>query len=119
MDIGRESQREAIKLWTRCEWGEPGELNSEKNLQQVLQFIDEASKRGFQGIRIAIDLTSTLGTEIRAQQIERWEASLDSILAPDFPRRIICQYNRSRVAPEVVLAALHTHRSIILGGVCG
>ena len=34
---------------------------------------------------------------------------------PGFSGRIACQYNRSRLSPETILAALHTHPLAILG----
>ena len=60
-------------------------------------------------------MTWTLGPDIGAQQLERWEATINQIFEPEFPGRIVCQYNRSRLSPEVLLAALHTHPLAILG----
>jgi len=108
MELGR------LKLWTRNEWRQPGELSSEEKLEQVRQFIDDAMLQGFKGIRFAVEMTWTLGPDIPPEKLEHWEATLDTLFVPDFPGRIICQYNRSRLSPETLLAALHTHPLAII-----
>jgi two-component system cell cycle sensor histidine kinase/response regulator CckA len=40
---------------------------------------------------------------------------INTIFVPGFSGRIACQYNRSRLAPEAILAALHTHPLAVLG----
>src|SRR5204863_3748034 len=76
---------------------------------QVLQLIDDATKSGFTASRFAVEMTWTLGPEIDAPLLEQWEARLNTIFVPGFPGKIICQYNRSRLSPEMIFAALRTH----------
>ena len=113
--VGPESDRGALKLWTRQEWCQPGEFSSTKMFLQVSQVIEEACRSGFKGIRFAVEMTWTLGPDISAERLEHWEASVNTILVPQFPGRIVCQYNRSRLDPKVTLAALYTHPLIIAG----
>ena len=115
INVAEETDRARLKLWTRQEWCRPGELSSEKKFLQVQQFINEALVAGFRGVRFAVEMTWTLGPDIAAEQLEYWEATINTIFVPDFPGRIVCQYNRSRLAPDVMLAALHTHPLAILG----
>jgi PAS domain S-box-containing protein len=115
INVGKESQCGRLQLWTRREWRQPGELDSEQKSVQVRDFIDAAMKSGFKGIRFAVEMTWTLGPDISASQLEHWEATINTIFVPACPGRIVCQYNRSRLAPEVMLAALHTHPLAILG----
>ena len=114
IDVAYELKNGRLKLWTRKEWRQPGELDSAKKLLQVKQFIDEAFKAGFKGIRFAVEMTWTLGPDISAEKLEHWEATINTIFVPQFPGRIICQYNRSRLSPENILAALHTHPLAII-----
>src|SRR5919106_5520995 len=107
VDVGKESDRGALKLWTRREWRQPGELSSAKKLQQVSQFIDDAFRAGFKGIRFAVEMTWILGPDISADRLEHWEATLNTLFVPEFPGRIVCQYNRSRLDADVMMAALH------------
>lgn len=113
--VGQETDRGALKLWTRREWRQPGEFSSAKKFLQVSRLIEEASESGFKGIRFAVEMTWTLGPDISAEQLEHWEASLNTIFVPQFPGRIVCQYNRSRLDAKVTLAALYTHPLVISG----
>jgi PAS domain S-box-containing protein len=115
INIAREIDRGALKLWTRQKWRQPGKLSSKKKSIQVLQFINEAAKSGFKGSRFAVEMTWVLGPDIRPSVLENWEATLNTIFVPGFQGRITCQYNRSRLSPEVVLAAFHTHPLAVLG----
>ena len=115
INVGQECDRGALKLWTRNEWRQPGELSSERKSRQVLQYIHEASQAGFKGCRFAVEMTWALGPDIAADELEHWEAMINTIFVPGFPGRIACQYNRSRLSPETILAALHTHPLAILG----
>jgi PAS domain S-box-containing protein len=115
LDVGNEIERGALKLWTRHDWRESGKLSSTRKALQVSRFIDEALKAGFKGIRFAVEMTWTPGPDIDDEQLEHWEATLNTLFSPGFPGRIICQYNRSRLGPRAMLAALHTHPRVILG----
>jgi signal transduction histidine kinase/ActR/RegA family two-component response regulator len=115
MDVGKECDRGALKLWTRREWRQPGRLSSEKKSLQVLQFLDEASRAGFKGSRFAVEMTWVLGPDIDAKLLEHWEATLNNIFYPGFPGKIVCQYNRSRLSPEVIFASLRTHPLAVFG----
>jgi PAS domain S-box-containing protein len=114
VDVGRESARGRLNLWTRKEWRQPGKLDSRKKSLQIQQFIADASQAGFKGIRFGVEMTWTLGPDIEASQLEHWEASINTLFDPGFPGRIVCQYNRSRLSADVLLAALHTHPQLIL-----
>src|ERR1044071_1865159 len=113
--VGTEIERGALKLWTRREWRQPGRLSSKRKARQVLDLIDRAKDSGFKGTRFAVEMTWTLGPDIRAADLERWEATINTIFVPGFPGRITCQYSRKRLAPELLVAAFHTHPLAIVG----
>jgi signal transduction histidine kinase/ActR/RegA family two-component response regulator len=115
INVGQERERGALKLWTRREWRQPGDLSAERKSRQVLEYIHEASQAGFKGCRFAVEMTWALGPDIGADELEHWEAMINTIFVPGFSGRIACQYNRSRLSPETILAALHTHPLAILG----
>lgn len=115
INVGKESQSGRLRLWTRKEWRQPGELSSDRKAQQVREFVNEAEKAGYKGVRFAVEMTWTLGPDISAHQLEHWEATINTLFTPQFPGRIVCQYNRDRLSPDVLLAALHTHPDLILG----
>lgn len=115
INVSQESARGRLNLWTRKEWRQADDLDPDKKAQQVHQFIADASRAGFRGIRFAVEMTWTLGPDIGASQLEHWEARINTLFDPAFPSRIICQYNRDRLSPETLLAAMHTHPVLILG----
>ena len=115
IDVGKECDRGALKLWTRREWRQPGDLSSEKKSLQVLQLVNDASRSGFKGTRFAVEMTWALGPDISADQLEHWEATINTIFVPGFSGRMACQYNCSRLGADVLLAGLHTHPVVILG----
>ena len=115
VNVAAETQRGRLKLWTRNEWRQPGQLDSDEKARQVRGFTDQAAKSGFKGARFAVEMTWTLGPDIDTRQLEHWEASINTLFKPSFPGRIVCQYNNSRLSADVLLAALHTHPQVIIG----
>jgi signal transduction histidine kinase len=115
INVGKECDRGALKLLTRREWRQPGDLSSEKKSLQVLQLVDAAARSGFKGTRFAIEMTWAIGPDISADALAHWEATINTIFVPGFSGRMTCQYNCSRLGAEVLLAALHTHPVVILG----
>jgi PAS domain S-box-containing protein len=115
IDVAKETRSGRLKLYTRNEWRQPGELDSPEKLRQVRQFVVEAGKQGFKGIRLAVEMTWILGPDIDTRKLEHWEATLNKLFEPSFPTRVICQYNCTRLDPEALVAALHTHPQAILG----
>lgn len=115
IDVRGELKRGALLLWTREEWRQPGELDSDKKAAQVRQFIDAAFAAGFTGIRFAVEMTWTLGPAISAERLKHWEAAINKIFVPGFPGRIVCQYSRHRLSPAVVESSLSTHPLAIIG----
>ena len=111
----QEVERGRLKLWTRNEWRQNGELDSEKKAAQVRGFIEQASADGFKGVRFAVEMTWALGPDISAPKLQRWEATINHLFDRSFAGRIVCQYNRSRLSPETLLAALRTHPMAMVG----
>jgi PAS domain-containing protein len=114
IDVDEASKQGKLLLLTRKEWRQPGKLNSRKKSDQVRAFIDDAFHDGFKGVRFAIEMTWTLTPDIKTESLEHWEATINEIFNRSFPGRIICQYNRSRLTPYTIKAALKTHPLAIL-----
>ncbi|HEV8344776.1 MAG TPA: MEDS domain-containing protein [Candidatus Binatia bacterium] len=118
IDVQRESERGALRLWTRSEWRQPGELDSAKKSLQVRGFIDEALKAGFKGVRFAVEMTWILGPDISVDKLKHWEATINTLFVPGVPGRIVCQYSRHRLSASVLQAGLSTHPIAILDDLC-
>jgi hypothetical protein len=115
IDVDEEEKRGRLVLWTRQDWRQPGELDSEKKAAQARSIIEDALQAGFRGVRFAIEMTWTLGPDIDIERLLHWEATLNTIVTPDSPCRMICQYSRDRLTPAAIHAALSTHPIAILG----
>jgi signal transduction histidine kinase len=108
-----------LQLWTRDEWRQPGELNSVLKAEQVRGIIDRALNDGYAGVRFCVEMTWTLGPDIDVNLLRHWEATLNDIVTPQTPARIVCQYSRSRLHPDVIQAGLITHPvAVIDADVC-
>jgi PAS domain S-box-containing protein len=118
IDVRRESERGALRLWTRSEWRQPGELDSVKKSLQVRGFIDEALKAGFKGVRFAVEMTWILGPDISVDKLKHWEATINTLFVPGVPGRIVCQYSRDRLSASAIQAGLSTHPIAILDDLC-
>jgi PAS domain S-box-containing protein len=115
IDVAAETESGRLRMLTREHWRQSGELDSSKKAEQVRAFIAAAAAAGYRGVRFAIEMTWILGPDIDSRQLEHWEASINTLLDPSFPARVICQYNRSRLSPDVLSAALHTHPDTMVG----
>jgi two-component system, LuxR family, sensor kinase FixL len=118
INVREESARGALKLWTRREWRQPGELDSARKSLQVRQFIDEALQAGFKGVRFAVEMTWTLGPDISVDKLKHWEATINTLFVPGVPGRIVCQYSRHRLSALAIQAGLSTHPIAILDDLC-
>src|SRR5215469_3724484 len=105
IDVRGECNSGRLKLWTGDAWHQPGELDSAEKARQMREFVSQAARLGFKGVRFAIEMTWTLGSDSDARKLEGWEATSNTLLEPSFPCRVICQYNRSRLQPETLIAA--------------
>ena len=115
VDVRRACDCGSLKLYTRADWRQPGRLSPDKKSFQVLQFIDDAAKSGFKASRFAVEMTWTLGPDIDTRLVEAWEARLNAIFVRGFAGKIVCQYNRNRLPPDAIFAAIRTHPLAILG----
>src|SRR5581483_741939 len=63
IDVETQQARGALKLWTREEWRQPGELNHVEKAAQVRRIIGDALSQ-FRGVRFCVEMTWTLGPDI-------------------------------------------------------
>jgi signal transduction histidine kinase len=104
----------ALQFLRRDEWRQPGELDSARKSEQVRAIIDEALAE-YAGVRIAVEMTWTLGPDIDSDLLEHWEATINDIFTPAVPARIVCQYSRARLTRDALEAGIATHPLVVLG----
>jgi len=104
----------ALQFLRRDVWRQPGELDSARKSEQVRDIVDEALAH-YAGVRIAVEMTWTLGPDIDTDLLEHWEATINDIFTPAVPARIVCQYSRARLTREALEAGIATHPLVVLG----
>jgi two-component system cell cycle sensor histidine kinase PleC len=84
----------------------------------MIQFLREqvisAKAAGFRALRIAGEMTWALGSEAGVDRLMEYEAKLNYFFS-DNDIVAICQYNRNRFRPEIILDVIRTHPTIIYG----
>lgn len=86
----------------------------------MLQFFEgasqEAKQAGFPTLRIIAEMTWVLGGDSGTEELMVHEATFNYFFR-DRDALAICQYNRARFAPEVILDVIRTHPIVIYGGI--
>jgi PAS domain S-box-containing protein len=79
--------------------------------------VREARTAKFAGLRtlVTAEMTWALGGSESADQLIEYESKLNHFVR-DHNVVIVCQYNRARFSPEVILDVLRTHPLVIYGG---
>ena len=104
----------ALQFLRRDVWRQPGELSSAHKAEQIRAIIDEALAN-YTGVRIAVEMTWTLGPDIDSTLLEHWEATINDLFTPAVPARIVCQYSRARLTHDALEAGIATHPLVVLG----
>jgi hypothetical protein len=107
---------EAGKLSFRAnsKWLQPDEFNSIRMARRVWEAVERSLER-HSTVRVIADLGWTLEAGVTSDQVCHWEATLDCLLSPDIPAKVICMYDRRRLPLESLHAALRTHPAVIAG----
>jgi signal transduction histidine kinase len=82
----------------------------------LTQAAAEATAARFSGLRMLGEMTWVLGTSISPDKLIEYESKLNRFVR-DHDARVICQYNRNRFSPELILAVIHSHPVVVYGGI--
>jgi signal transduction histidine kinase len=76
----------------------------------------EATAARFSGLRTVLgEMTWALETSVRTDKLLEYESKLNNFVH-DHDARVICQYNRNRFSPELILGIIRTHPVVVYGG---
>ncbi len=83
----------------------------------LTQATHEASAGEFSGLRTLLgEMTWALGEDTAPDSLIEYEAKLNYFVR-DHQVRVLCQYNRNRFSPELILGVLRTHPVVVYGGI--
>ncbi len=91
-----------------------GEFDPDKMIQLLGSETDKAVKAGYAALRVTGEMTWALAGEPGSERLIEYESKLNDFF-PGRPCYAICQYQRGRFDPEVLLDVLHTHPKVMLG----
>jgi signal transduction histidine kinase len=88
-----------------------------------IRFLSEATREAgaaeFSGLRTVLsEMTWALGEDIAPHSLIELEAKLNHFVR-DHDAEVVCQYNRNRFSPELILGVIHTHPVVVYGGIIG
>ncbi len=83
-------------------------------IEFLTQAVQSAKAAGFTALRVTGEMTWALGNAADVERLIEYEARLNNFL-PANEALAICQYNRRRFAPEIILDVIRTHPLVIFG----
>jgi signal transduction histidine kinase len=76
----------------------------------------EATAARFSGLRTVLgEMTWALETSVSTDKLLEYESKLNHFVH-DHDARVICQYNRNRFSPDLILGIIRTHPVVVYGG---
>src|SRR5438094_7038993 len=83
----------------------------------LTQATSESGASRFSGLRTIVgEMTWALGASNGADKLIEYESKLNRFVR-DHDARVICQYNRKRFSPELILGIIRTHPLVVYGGI--
>ena len=116
--IGADSaiQSGALSLATKQEaYLKQGYFDPDWMIGFVRETTEAALAAGFSALRVTGEMTWALGGDPGAERLMEYESKLNYFLS-QHPCLAICQYNRRRFSPEVILDVVRTHPLVVCGG---
>ncbi len=93
---------------------EKGKIDPESIIALLRDRAKSASKRGFSGVRAALDMSWVLSNANHIEQLIRCEAKLATSIHNSIASAL-CQYRRDMLDEDMLKGALLTHPKVILG----
>lgn len=92
-----------------------GRFDPDRMLDLLRETMASAKREGYGALRVTGEMTWVLGGDPGVERLMEYEAKLNYFF-PEHDALAICQYNRNRFRPEVIIDVIHTHPLAICGG---
>lgn len=112
-DVPYETGRGALQLLTTQECLGSNAWSSASMYERLPWFVQDTVDAGFAGVRLAIDMTWALTTQIPYELLIEYEAVVNMLALAGRPFSAICLYNQYRF-PAVVLGCLQRHHPTVM-----
>ncbi|MFZ3383858.1 MAG: MEDS domain-containing protein, partial [Candidatus Methanoperedens sp.] len=115
IDVDSVIRSGALKVITkRDSYLKEGYFDSDSMIQFLKEAVDSAKKKGFAGLRVTGEMTWALGNDPGDERLIEYEAKLNYFVH-EYKVQVICQYNRNRFPPEIIINVIRTHPLVIYG----
>ncbi len=91
-----------------------GIFEPERTLELLQTLMEDNRREGYTTMRVATDVSWLCCGLLEAEVWEEFETRLTEQVA-DWPIVMVCQYDRRQITGNMVVAALRTHRIVLLG----
>lgn len=119
VDVDAAAQSGALEiLGKRDAYLKEGSFSPGGMIATLVSLAEETKRRGFKTLRATGEMTWALGNEPGVERLIEYEAMLNRY-CPAHDVILICQYNKDRFAPEIILDVIHTHPYVIYGETVG
>ncbi|MDC4204251.1 MAG: MEDS domain-containing protein [Candidatus Manganitrophus sp.] len=93
-----------------------GHFDPDRMISFLEQAVHSAERAGFSALRVTGEMTWAMGGDSGTERLIEYEAKLNRFFSKHNVSAI-CQYDRKRFSPEVLLDVIRTHPKVISGGV--
>jgi len=91
-----------------------GLFDPDKMITLLQEETDKALAEGYPALRVTGEMTWALAGEPGSERLVEYESLLNTFF-PDSKCYAVCQYDRRRFDPEMLLDILHTHPKVMFG----
>lgn len=117
VDVEAETGRGALRVLTKREsYLRGGRFDPDEMIAFLADAVDAAKADGFSALRVTGEMTWVLGGAPGTERLFEYEAKLNRFF-PGHDALAVCQYNRARFPPDMILDVIRTHPVVISDGV--
>ncbi|PWB50697.1 MAG: hypothetical protein C3F06_11555 [Candidatus Methanoperedenaceae archaeon] len=115
IDVDSAIKSGALKVLTKREvYLRDGYFDPDSMIRFLKDAVDSAKKAGFSALRVTGEMTWALGNESGVDLLIEYEAKLNYFI-PKNDILAVCQYNRNKFKPEIIIDIIRTHPLVIYG----
>ncbi len=91
-----------------------GVFEADRTMELLRRLLDDSRREGYSTMRVASDVSWLCHTDLDPELWERFEARLTREIAK-LPVTMVCQYARRQISGPLLVTALRTHPTVIMG----
>jgi PAS domain S-box-containing protein len=113
IDVDSTQESGALAVVTKQDaYLKEGHFDPDWMIRFLVEATDAAKAAGYSALRITGEMTWALGEDTGVDRLMEYEAKLNNVF-PEIDALAICQYNRERFPPEMILDVIHTHPTLV------